>query len=298
MHDVYAYGVIAPSTLIELRSDHPVEGGYAEIAQVHPSVGGEAAGGAYVLARLGVSTKLVGNRLGADAASARVVAVLTGAGVDCSSITQDGDTPSVTEFVVTAGAARTVFGTFGKLAAEQAWDEPSEDDVAASRIVCLDPFFGDASYRVARWCVKHGVPYVVADTGPVSTMAAEAAAVIVSEEFAAHTLGVAEPREAVAAYTDGCRGLVVLTRGSGPVLYGRMGGVVREFAPFPIRVRDTTGAGDSFRAGLIYAMLHGHEDADAVRIGSAVAALVCERAPSFLDSPSEAELRAFLDAKP
>lgn len=92
MHDVYAYGVIAPSTLIELSDDDPSPGGYAEIAGVHPSIGGTA-GGAFVLARLGVATKLNGNRLGDDDSSVRTLGLLTAAGVDCSAITLEPQRP-------------------------------------------------------------------------------------------------------------------------------------------------------------------------------------------------------------
>ena len=77
MHEVYAYGVVAPSTLIELEGGFPAEAGYGEIARIHPSLGGEAAGGAYVLARLGVATKMSGNRLGSDLDSRRVIGLLT-----------------------------------------------------------------------------------------------------------------------------------------------------------------------------------------------------------------------------
>lgn len=86
MHDVSADGVIASSTLIELVDEYPPAGGYSEVAEVHPSLGGEAAGGAYVLERFGTHTKLAGTRLGDDDSSARVRELLSAAGVDSSGI--------------------------------------------------------------------------------------------------------------------------------------------------------------------------------------------------------------------
>ncbi len=47
MHRVYAYGVVAPSTLIEPEDGYPPEGGYAELRAVHRSFGGDAAAGAH-----------------------------------------------------------------------------------------------------------------------------------------------------------------------------------------------------------------------------------------------------------
>ena len=181
MPDVYAYGVIAPSSLIELVDDFPAAGGYAEIVAAHPSLGGEAAGGAYVLARLGLTVKLTGNRLGADASSSRVLDLLTGVGVDCSAVDTSASTSPVTEIVVTGGPARTIFGTYGQLAVDREWSAPVRDDVRASRIVCLDPFFDEASQQVADWCIEAGIPYVTVDVAPDSRIARHAAAVVVSE---------------------------------------------------------------------------------------------------------------------
>ena len=142
MHDVYAYGVIAPSTLIELNDDYPPPAGYAEIGAIHPSIGGEAAGSAYVLARLGIATKLAGSRLGSDEESQRVVEALRAAGVDASAISRRDAVASATEVIVSAGDSRTILGTYGQLLATNGWDAPSKADVLASRIVCIDPFFG------------------------------------------------------------------------------------------------------------------------------------------------------------
>ena len=111
MHYVHAYGVIAPSTLIELSDDDPSPGGYAEIAGVHPSIGGTA-GGAYVLARLGVATKLNGKRFGDDDSSVRTLGLFTAAGVDCGAITSEPHLPPVGEVVLVTDDARTVLGTY------------------------------------------------------------------------------------------------------------------------------------------------------------------------------------------
>ena len=295
MHDVYAYGVIAPSTLIELVDEFPNAGGYAEIATVHPSIGGEAAGGAYVLARLGIATKLAGNRLGDDDSSARVRQVLAAAGVDCSAIGLEPDSSPVTEVVIAGGAARTVFGTYRKLAADQAWNEPSRDDVRTSRIVCLDPFFGASSQQVADWCVEAGIPYVTVDVAPGTEIARHAEVLVISEEFTGCTLSTADAHEVVAGYVEHCSGLVLLTRGGRRLISARRGEQSREHEPFAVDMRDTTGAGDSFRAGIIYGMLQGYLDDELVRTASAVAAMVCERVPGVVNSPTGTELIEFLD---
>jgi sugar/nucleoside kinase (ribokinase family) len=294
MHDVYAFGVIAPSTLLVLEDEYPPSGGYAEIAGVHPSFGGEAAGGAYVLARLGIGTKLDGNWLGDDESSAHVIEVLSAAGVDCSAITRQGNTRAVREVVISTAEARTVFGTYKKLLADGAWNAPSEEDIRSSRAVCLDPFFGGESLQAARWCVEADTPYVTVDAAPDSEIAQQAEVLVVSEEYATSETGPHDAHELLATYTDHCHGLVILTRGSDPLVFGRRNGHPQEFTPYSVDVRDTTGAGDSFRAGVIYAMLNGYDDEQLVSTAGAVAALVCEGFPGVLKSPTEGELSNFL----
>jgi sugar/nucleoside kinase (ribokinase family) len=298
MHDVFAFGVIAPSTLIELADDLPGPGGYAEIASVQVSIGGEAACSSFVLARLGVAAKLAGNRIGSDASSVRALELLDEAGVDCSAIVTTGGADSVREVVLSHGDVRTVLGTYRGLDADRAWEAPSRHDVASSRIVCLDPFFGAESAAVARWCRELGVPYVTVDVAPDDEIARHAEVVIVSEEYASRAMENVAPRELLATYTARCSGLVILTRGGATAWYGRGADPPNEHQPFAVEVRDTTGAGDSFRAGIIHGLLAGETGDQLLRRASAVAALVCQRAPGVLNSPTASEVSAFLASHP
>ncbi len=295
-HEVYAYGMVAPSTLIELSDDYPPPAGYAEIAAVHPSIGGEAASTAHVLGRLGVRTKLAGTQLGRDEESARVVEVLSSAGVDCTALRRESDRGPVTEVVIASGDTRTVFGTYRQFIANRAWDRAAEADVRAADLVCLDPFFAEESLQVVRWCAESATPYVAVDASPDSAVAHHADVLIISEEFATRSVGT-NPPEVLAAFTAQCRGLVIMTQGGGSVLAGGRDRQPLEYPSFSVDVRDTTGAGDSFRAGIIYGMLRGLDVARMIRTASAVAALVCQRAPGVLNSPTEVEVERFLAAR-
>ena len=297
MHDVYAYGVIAASTHVELMDGYPAEGGYAEIRALQPSLGGEAAASAYVLARLGVSTKLAGSELGSGAGAHWALERLTAVGVDCRDV---GVVPGtgVTEWVVSSPGHRTVFASYGRMVEASAWRPPDRADVRSSRMVCLDPFFPGSSTRAAEWCVADGVPYVTVDVASDSDIAQNAAAVVLAGEYAARTLGGRDPDDLVAEYTARCRGLVILTAGNGPVRYRRRGGRLRRSAAFDVAARDTTGAGDAFRAGVMYGLLRGMPDDDVITTASAVAAMVCCTSPGVLHTPTEIELEAFLAERP
>lgn len=292
MHEVYAYGVVAPSTLVETGGDYPPEGGYAEVRTIHRSFGGEAAGSAYVLARLGVATKLAGTRLGADTASKWVVDTLSSAGVDCADLTAEGHSV-VEEVVVSTHGERTIFATYGKMLDLEHWDPPSRAAIAASRLVCLDPFFGDASETAAVWCRLEDVPYVTIDSAPDGDLARDAAAIVVSQEFADRTFGPKSPAELFERYVAQCQGLVILTRGSEGAWFGRAGASPKWAPSFPVDVIDAAGAGDSFRAGVIRGLLRGDPDDEVVRVAAALAAMVCRSSPGVLSSPTEAELVDF-----
>ena len=282
----------APSTLIEVDG-YPPQGGYAEFRAVHRSFGGEAAGGAYVLARLGIPTKLAGTRLPPGPAAEWVLTTLAGAGVDCSSLHIDPEA-TVEEYVVTSGGDRTILAAYGSMLADRRWDPPSRTDIAASRLVCLDPFFGAESEQAAEWSREAGVPYVTIDTEPDSPLAVAAAAIVVSKEFTDRTFGEAGPAELFDAYAQHCPGLVVLTRGGEPIWFGRSGEEPRRQPALEVEVVDTAGAGDSFRAGVIRGMLRSEPDDEVVRSAAAIAAMVCGTAPGVLRSPNEAQLRSFL----
>ena len=56
---------------------------------------------------------------------------------------------------------------------------------------------------------------------------------------------------------------------------------------------DTTGAGDVFRAGVIYGLLQGWDVPALLRFANAAAALSCTRHGAIASVPSLAEVRAF-----
>ena len=180
------------------------------------------------------------------------------------------------------------------LGGDRAWNPPSGDDIRASRIVCLDPFLGEESEQAAAICVEAGVPYVTIDAPADTDLSRQAAAVIVSEDYLSRSMGAVARGEVLAAYSAECAGLVVLTDGSSPVLFGYRGSRPESFAPFNVDVVDTTAAGDAIRAGIIYGMLQGQSDNELIRTGCAVAAMVCQTMPGFINSPTETQLRHFL----
>jgi sugar/nucleoside kinase (ribokinase family) len=290
--------MIAPSTVLLIRDDFsfPQPNGYAEIARTLPSIGGEAANSAIVLARLGLTTRLDGcwvNRRSAE----RVLATLAGYGIDVSRVTTT-DTESTDEVVIADGESRTVFGNYaGFHDGPRQWNEPSPEDVFDARIVCLDPWFRPDAARAARLCVEYDKPYVTLDSPYDDYIAQNAAAIVISHELRDQAYADRDPARIFDEYLAACGGLVVFTFGGGELWYGRRGGERVTASPYEIEPLDTTGAGDSFRGAIAYGLLMGWPDERVVDFASAVAACVCMTMPHALNAPDLAEVEAFIEER-
>lgn len=70
----------------------------------------------------------------------------------------------------------------------------------------------------------------------------------------------------------------------------------KDFMPYRVNVVDSAGAGDSFRAGVVHGMLKQWRDARIIQYASTVAAMVCQRFPGVLNSPTHAEVVQFIQA--
>lgn len=70
--------------------------------------------------------------------------------------------------------------------------------------------------------------------------------------------------------------------------------VLSTFQPYRVLVVDTLGAGDTFRAGVVYALLKCLDDEACVRFAAASAAVACTRFPSVNQPPGLDEIDALL----
>lgn len=294
--DVYSYGVVAPSTLYRIRESFPSPEGYAEIEDTLHMTGGEAANSSIVLARLGATVKLDGNWIGDDDSGLRTKTLLDGFGIDTSRLPPREGYRGVQEVVFAAGDTRTIFGTYAALLEKEEWNLPAEEDVAAAAIVCLDPFFAGPAARVAEVAFGAGVPVVTIDCRHDNPLLLRTSAVIVAESFIRETYPGKSLESLFQRYQAATDGLVIFTFGDNPTWYARRSDDVRLLSPFSVEPVDTTGGGDSFRAGVVYGVLAGWDDERTVTFASAVAAINCTRFPGVLDSPTLDEVTEFLGA--
>ena len=289
--DVYMYGMVVQSTIHKLAGAFPALDTYGEIEATHFIPGGEAGNSAVILNSLGYKVKLEAPLLGTRTREP-VTKFYTGLGIDVSGMQFDPSFPGVEDLVIVAEDSRTVFGTYAHYYTipEERWQEPDEDAIERAKIVGLDPFFKRQSETVAQLCVKHDVPYVTIDCPPESFMCRNAAAVVISNEY----IGNHHAGENVEAlhrrFTENAAGLVIFTFGGREIMFGRKGGAIGRAKPFKVKVVNTLGAGDTFRAGVMHGVLQKMQDEKVVDFAAATAACVCRRFPFGFNPPTLAEI--------
>lgn len=299
--DVYLFGHISTGTVLRLRDPFPKPDGYGEIIETQENHAGEATGSALVLARLGRSVVLEGNWIGDTPACRRTLAFLQSRGIDCTGLRVQSGYPGVNEIVVSDGATRTVFGRYCDLLfTTPQWDAPNLQRLAQARAVCVDPSFGEATLAVARAARTQGKLLASCDAHPESELAAKCDLLVISNEYLHREFPKAVEegqarRLLFERYCASCPGLVVFTAGSRPLWYGRGTSKRGEHPPFRITVKDSAGAGDSFRGAMIDGLLAGWPDEECIRHASAVAALVCLSSPGCVNSPTRGEVQVFME---
>ena len=313
MTDVYLFGHVSTGIIVRIQGRYPRPDGYGEIIETLENHCGEATGGALVLARLGASVVLEGNWIGDTPACRGTLAFLQSRGIDCSGLVVKPGYRGVNEITISDSESRTVFGNYiDLLETTPQWEQPNVARIKQAKVVCVDPSFGEATLVAARAAKAAAIPLVTSDAPYDSELAALADAVAISGELMARDYPEAletdvAREELFEKYLEHCPGLVVFTAGSRPLWYarGQAGeaapgrvppGERRQLSPIQVEIVDSAGAGDSFRAGLIYGALRGWSDDETVRFASALASLVCTTAPGCVNPPSLEQVRELIDS--
>lgn len=296
-YDVYAYGMISSSKLYILKTGFPKADHYAEIYSQNKMIGGEAANSAIVLSKLGLKVKIDGNWLSNDEDGKITKEILDNFFINTSRLEFKNEGPCPHEVVFSDLKTRTIFGNYGQLLSKvRRWNIPVKSDIAKSKIVCVDPFFYKQSLMVAQYAKHMHIPYVTVDCQYTDKIFESSSIAVISKEFRSRFYKGSDDN-LFKKYLNRSSGLTVFTSGQGKILFGRKGGAIRTHLPPKIKPIDTAGAGDSFRAGIIYGALQGWRDEEMVAFSSALAALVCLRSPGVLNCPGYKEVLNFLKKK-
>jgi len=250
-------------------------------------LGGPAAVAAATVARLGVAATFLGLR-GEDAAGARVAGFLEAYGADTRRLTVCvAATTAVSSIVIVPGGERFIVSYPGEGLRDDARWVPVDalDDADAVLVDSRLPRAGAALAAAARARYLPVVMDLDVDAPDVWALVGAATHVIADEDLA-NRLGGAEAL------------LARLTSGGawGAVTLGARGAVHADgrIPAFPVRARDTTGAGDVFHGAFVVALVEGRRAEEALIFASAAAAVRCETGRL----PERRAVEALLAAKP
>jgi len=256
--------------------------------------GGQATTAAVGCARLGLRSCYVG-AVGDDANGARVRETLEREGVAMRVVTRPGVATRNAVVLIDAGGRRSVLSSRDRRL-DIAGGEIDDAIFTSAKLVLVDGSDLQLSHRAAAAAREAGVP-TMCDLDDVSPDAIKLLElidiVIVRADFVRTATG--EP-----SLTAGLRHLagrsgaevVVVTDGANGAI-GWSAGRVIEVKAEPVRVVDTTGAGDAFRAGFGAAWLGAAGESldliEMVRFAARVAALNCRDYGAQTALPTRAE---------
>lgn len=293
-HDVYLFGQILGTHSFLLKGGFLQPDKYSEIEEQYFLPGGETGTAATVLSSLGLSVRIDGTWIGTEVAP-MLKAFYADKSVDLSSLRFSED-KGVMDYVIIAGLVRSPMGRFQSLfsAGERWWSIPKEEDIAGCKAAAVDPYFGEESLRAAELCQRHKVPFVTIDSPHDSMLHRQAAVNVISKECTTDHYANMAPEDIMKLMQRETDGLTILTQGSGDMLYARKGKPIQRMKPFSVTVRSTLGAGDTFKAGCVYGLLHGMKDEELVRFAGACSAVAISRFPLPLKPPKPEEVRRLI----
>lgn len=299
---IYLYGMIAVSSSFLLEGGFLKPDEYSEIKAKYRFPGGETGTCATVLSSLGVNVRMDGTHIGCNAAPV-VRDFYKNKSVNLDSLYFDDSYEGLEDYVIIAGDTRTPMGTFADFfvsaykSGVRHWNKPKESDIKGCTAAAIDDFFWDDSELAARYCVKHGKPYVTIDCKYDSYIHRHAAVSVISGEGIQNNYPDKLREELFPLFCESSDGLTVITNGGNEFFYGRKGRKIKRFTPYKVNVVSTLGAGDSFKAGCTYGISEGMNDDELVRFASACSSVAISRYPLQLNPPTIVEIEHLMHNK-
>ena len=289
------------------------EAGSTPLERIAMQVGGDAANESLTLARLGHAPALV-SKVGADAAGDFILRTLREGGVDTGSVVrEDGLDTGINVVLVRKDGERGFItnrnGSLRRLALADILPALDRPELSGARIACLASLFVSPALSLEDCAalfdrLKARGMLLCADTtrrknGETLKEAGDALSRLdyffPNLEEAALLTGEDDPDAAAAALVDcGVKHVALKLGGRGCLLRSARERIL--VPPFPgVRCVDSTGAGDTFAAGFIAALLEGRDFASCGRFANAAASLCVQSVGaggSWTREEAEARFRA------
>lgn len=296
--DVVGFGTNAVDFLICVP-EYPSFNSKIELTDYIQAAGGEIATSMVGLQRLGLKTCYVG-RFGDDAAGDFGIQSLKDEGVNVTYADQIKGASTQIAFIIidVRNGERTVIWKRDPKLAYSPIGIPL-DLMARTGVVHLTPHDTRASIELAKAARQNEtVTSIDLDNtfDGVEELLPLMDIIITSADLPGRMFGIEDKRTALTTLQEKYGSPVVgITLGEEGSLI-RCNGEFVETAGFevPGGCKDTTGAGDSFRAGLLYGLVKGESLENSARMANAVAALKCRAIGARTSLPTPIELKTLL----
>ncbi len=296
-YDVVVYGTVCLDAIWRVERLAP-PGGWAPILEEKKMIGGEASNTAIALARWGLRVALVGNAIGDDE-DGRLLRRLFARDAPEIDLRYIQSLPSAhTPYCVciaTPDGNRTMYGTgFDAMQCPTLTPELAQK----SRFFTMDPNAWDPGLRAAEAAFAAGMLVTAMDYTRDAGVTSRAAINVTSrdhlgleksvDDLAARAAELRDLHSQTVIVTCGAEGCFVAERGRG-------GAAIRFPAFVAPECIDTTGAGDIYRAGLLFGQVQEWDLPRTIRFAAAAAALNCTAMGGWGGVHSLAETLAFME---
>ena len=296
--DVVGFGTNAVDFLIQVPH-YPEFNSKIELTDYVQAAGGEIATSMVGIQRLGLRSAYIG-RFGDDHAGEIGMRSLIEEGVDMTHAERIEGARTQIAFIIIderTGERTVIWKRDARLSYTES-DVPVEA-VEKARILHFTPHDVRACIRLAQAARSSGAIISIDIDNVfegVETLLGSVDIIIASADFPRKLLGHLELRDALIEIQRRYGAKVVgLTLGeSGSLLLCEGQFVHTPGFEVPGGCKDTTGAGDSFRVGLLYGLIAGKSIEESARLANAVAALKCRAIGARTALPSRPELDSFL----
>ncbi len=276
----------------------PAPGGYVEIEDEVDMLGGEAANTAMALKRWGAEFTLLSNAMGTGPDGEKLVKLLEAHDLPYTTALPKGSAAAPTpvcDIFVTPDGDRTMYGRHFK-DLETGLSDDALVDITADWFTA-EPNMRDLARRMALKAKDAGMRLYLMDfldeDIPVGSFWQG------STDAAGQRGNTAANMEWLQNLTARFDGFGILTDGPHGFVAGSPDSGIRHYPPFPAQaIVDTTGAGDAFRAGMLFGLDKEWPIHRCLQFASAAGCLSCRSLGATSDIPKLFEIEALIATHP
>lgn len=293
---VFVFGAICIDRLRRIPK-LPQPGGYVEIEAEEAMLGGEAANTAIALTSWGVKVALAGNGTGNDRDGDALREMIRSKHLPTEYL-RNGDRPApVCEIFITPDGDRTMFGRGFTTMSEPI--AVGELPFQSGEWFTAEPNLGTYAREVASEAIRRGMKTYLMDFIQDDEPIAPGSFWQSSTDWAGHRGNTQKNVVWVRAKVAKHDANVVLSDGPNGFVAGGPNLPVRHYPPFPApEVVDTTGAGDMFRAGMLFGLSQGWVAEKCFQFAAAAGCLKCAHLGATSVVPTVDEIAQHIEDHP